>query len=364
MMVAFPATRGLALRAVATYYAIRNRRQFAVEHADASPLVSVPAQVSDLPPPPLGSVGSVLPLRARLRASVKLWLRQTLRSGYRIMVAFPGTRWLAMRAVAAYYAIQRRRQFAAERSAAAQLASAASKQQGFVALPKTSEAAIETFHELQAARVVLNLAELLRFHRDKMGDLALEPPPLALAEECLRRAGISADRLMAELQRLLEAAPDFAEAWLELGYAHLDRGNPAAADACFDKSLTATVSIPVSPARTGSSAQAAFAKATALEAQGKLEAAAAAYAKALAIDGRAGMMHIAYGKLLRRLGRAREALAHFQAGMETDVTSITLPPLPQNFLLLAGRLAARFGEGKEVESPRSPERIVSKTGTA
>jgi tetratricopeptide (TPR) repeat protein len=166
-----------------------------------------------------------------------------------------------------------------------------------------------------------------------------------MVESCLERTGISDDRLFDELRRLTESEPSFAEAWLEFGYAYFDRGEYAAAAECFDKSLAFP---PVFAAeRTSCAAQAAFAKARTINASGRLPEAAQAYVEAFALESKAGMARIGYARLLRRLGRVREALAEFEAGMETDYTGSEIAPLPRQFPALADRLSASFSHSAE-----------------
>jgi Fasciclin domain len=250
-----------------------------------------------------------------------------------IIVTVPGMRWLANRILSIHRAMQRRRLFTLERRAIAM------QQQSWM-MSKTAQT---SFQDIQAARVALNLAEILRFYRDKMGDLAPHLPTLASVEDCLRQASLSDERLITELRTLTEQAPDFAEVWLELGYSHLDRNELEDALLCFDRCLATKPRLTIAHDRTACTPLAAFAKADVLEAKGQLQAAADAYTKAFACDNRPGMMHIAYGRLLRRLDRPIEALAEFEAGMETDVTALPLPPLPRRFAELTERLIARFG---------------------
>ena len=264
-------------------------------------------------------------------------VRRLLRTIYHpIIVTIPGMRWLANRVLATHRKIQRRRLFATERMAA-------TAQQRSAISPVATETARALFQDIQAARVVLNLAEILRFYRDKMGDLTPHLPTLASVEDCLRQASLSDERLITELRTLTEQAPDFAEVWLELGYSHLDRNELDDALLCFDYCLATTPQLTIAADRTACTPLAAFAKASVLEAKGQLQAAADTYIKAFACDDRPGMMHIAYGRLLRRLDRPIEALAEFEAGMETDFSSLSPPPLPRRFTELTDRLMARYG---------------------
>jgi tetratricopeptide (TPR) repeat protein len=241
-----------------------------------------------------------------------------------------------------------------------------------LASSEISQSAIDCFRDIQAARVVLNVAEVLRFHRDKIGDLGAAPSPLVMVEAFLGKTEISDDRLMADLRALLEAEPNFAEAWLELGYVHFDRGNYGAAECCFDQSLAVPPSIAVAEGRVNCAVLAALAKAEAIEAQYRLPEAAAAYAKAIALHNTTTMARITYGRLLRRLGRVREALIEFDAGMDTDFTAMGFETLPRTFRVLADRLMARFAQSVEAKTdgirvstyPAAQPRAISTSSAA
>ena len=213
-------------------------------------------------------------------------------------------------------------------------------------------AAIETFNDLQAARIVLNAAELLRVHRDKMGDLVAGLPPLAALEQLLSDTKLTDDRIQAELTALTKAEPDFAEAWLELGFIHLDRDEFQRAEACFEKCLSVPLVLPAAPDRTGCHVQAALGKARALVELGNLDAAAHAYFSGLAANGASGLARIEYARLLRRLGRVRDSLGQFEAGMGSDVTAVSLPPMPRMLSELSDRLKARFAGVRPAAPPR------------
>jgi tetratricopeptide (TPR) repeat protein len=206
-----------------------------------------------------------------------------------------------------------------------------------------SEASIDAFGDIQSARVLLVLAELMRFYRRKADECSADYPPLEVVEGFIRETGISEERLTAELEELVRRAPGFAEAWYELGDAHLTRKKYSEALACFDRCLSGTLSIAVPRGHTGYDALAAHAKAMVLEARGEDMAAADTYQRAIGLDARAGMVHVAHGRLLRRLGRAREACAAFGAGMESDPRAPWLARVPQDFATMARRLVARFG---------------------
>lgn len=200
----------------------------------------------------------------------------------------------------------------------------------------------EELGAIQMGRVFLNLAEILKSYLGKIEHFGADYPPLRMIEGCLAQSGVTEDRIMLELEKFTTRTPDFAEAWLELGYACLDRENYPKAIACFDNSLTAINSLPMLEQGARCGALAAFGKATVLEAQGYFQAAAEAYGKGFELMPGASLMHIRYARILRRLGRLNEALAQFDAGMDTDVTPYALMKMPRSFETTAMELSERF----------------------
>jgi tetratricopeptide (TPR) repeat protein len=229
-----------------------------------------------------------------------------------------------------------------------------------------SEASIEAFGDIQSARVLLVLAEVMRFYRRKVDECVADYPPLEVVESCIREAGISEERLTAELEELVRRAPGFAEAWYELGDVHLTRKKYSEALACFDRCLSGTFSVAVPPGHTGYDALAAQSTAMVLEARGEDLAAVDTFQRAIGLDAGPGMVHVAHGRLLRRLGRGREACAAFDAGMESDSSAAWLARVPRDLATMARRLVARFGSsgappyptaagGYDEASPRTHE---------
>jgi tetratricopeptide (TPR) repeat protein len=214
-----------------------------------------------------------------------------------------------------------------------------------------SEAAAEALGDIQCARFLLVLAELMRFYRRKADEWSADYPPLEIVERCIRESGIGEERLTAELEELVRRAPAFAEAWYELGDAHLARKAYPEALACFDRCLSETFSIDVPSSHIGYDALAARAKAMILESRGEDMAADDTYRMAIRLDSRPGMVRVAHGRLLRRLGRAREACDAFDAGMERDLSAPWLARVPGDFATMARRLVARFGSSGAPAQP-------------
>jgi tetratricopeptide (TPR) repeat protein len=191
----------------------------------------------------------------------------------------------------------------------------------------------------------------MRFYRRKVDECVADYPPLQVVERCIREAGIHEERLAGELEELVRRDPGFAEAWYELGAVHLVRKEFAEALACFDRCLSGTFSIAIPPGHSGYDALAAQARAMALEARGEDLAAVDTYQRAIGLDASAGMVRVAHGRLLRRLGRGREACAAFDAAMEGDRSAPWLAQVPRDFATMARRLVARFGSSGAPSCP-------------
>lgn len=277
-----------------------------------------------------------VPVPQAPRRDLRRLVRGGLRRAFIVASAVPALRQPAAAAVSLYQERVRRRWIAAGGVMPLLMTRAAP-----AAPPNAVQA--ERFRVLQMAQVALNLAEILRFYNRKMAPLNAGLPPLQVVEDFLHSCGLSEERLLGELKRLAAAAPDFAEAWLELGQLHLDRGEVAQAGHCFDRSLAGRLWFPAAEGRIGCGGLAAFGKAQVLAAQGKVAAAAEAFQSAFAFGFRSSMMQLAYAGLLRRLGRFREALVLWEAALDTDFTMTALPPLPRDFAGLAEQLRAGFG---------------------
>ena len=302
------------------------------------------------PPEPAGQTVRAFVRRAKPRG------RGALRLCYRALASLPGGRRPAdaVRAVVRRLVVDpiERRLAAAERQDIATISTKRSRATAPVTRAGTPpETSIEAFGDIQSARVLLVLAELMRFYRRKIDECVADYPPLQVVESCIRETGISEERLTTELEELVRQAPGFAEAWYELGDIHLMRKNYSEALACFDRCLSGTFSIAVPPGHTGYDVLAAQSRAMALEARGEGLAAVDTYQRAIGLDASSGMAHVAHGRLLRRLGRGREACAAFDAGMEGDPSAPWLAGVPGDFTTMARRLGARFGSSGIPPSP-------------
>jgi len=141
----------------------------------------------------------------------------------------------------------------------------------------------------------------------------------------------------------VELAPDFAEAWLELGLAHVGGGRDDEAVRCFDRCLGGSAYNEVPPGRIRPDAMAAYLAAQALDRRGDGEAAAATYRAAIEVDAGHTLRRVEYGLLLRRLGRLDEAIVELETGMHTDGTALALPSPARSFAATATRLVESFG---------------------
>lgn len=203
--------------------------------------------------------------------------------------------------------------------------------------------AVTRLQDLQSARIALNLQEILRFHANKVGTSINEFPNLQDVDSCIESAGLNLGRIERELTHLVDVTPDFAEAWLELGYLHADRKDHDKAASCFERSLRSRTALPASPATTHCYVMAAFAHASALLAANKPDDAARSFAKAVALAPRTGgPERVAYGLTLLQLRQYEPALDQFEAGMTSDEMRPALPKLPRDFPSFASLMAERF----------------------
>jgi hypothetical protein len=296
-----------------------------------------------------------------VRPSARPFVRSVARTAYFAVRRIPGaTRpadWLKSTMLAALHRARMRRDMTIGEGIAAVSGTAPTAAAKAEAIVHSSERRapthelIELFRDVQRARAVLTLAEVLNFYRTKMATVTADLPGLALAEQCVREAQLDEDTLITTLRSMLDQADDFAEAWYELGDLLLVDGHCAEAIECFDRCLTSREAFRTH-ARTSCYVLAAAAKAAALEASGFLEAAAETYRRAMDTGGQSGLAYIAYGRLLRRLGRPREAATAFDAGLESDGTVCDLAAMPRDFTEVSTRLIERFvRENAETAAP-------------
>jgi hypothetical protein len=278
--------------------------------------------------------------------------RIVLRIGYRSIRVLPGAagaaervKWLIVRVIQRAETLYRKRRATAVRKgiaavsmdpARAEASSSASLQNG------PSAELIEAFCDLQRARAVLTLSEVFTFYKSKVPTIYQDLAALRLVEACIRESRITEESIKIGLTRIVDEAPNFAEAWYELGDMHLARREYAKATDCLDRSLITKPALAVRPGYTSFDALAAVAKGSALQHSGLLDIAAETYRGAIVL-GVGGIDRVAYARLLRRLGRLAEAGAEFEAGMESDSVTPMLPPMPQDFSLLRQQLLKRLG---------------------
>ena len=300
--------------------------------SEAAPAASVP---TEQPP-------AAIEREPVLRALEPLG-RSIARAGYRAVRALPGgarpAEWMR---VTIWRAIHRARVYRAMllagRITAADPAGASPGLPHASARSGPSTECVEMFRDLQRARAVLTLAEVLRFYQAKVAEIAPDLPALKMVEDCIRDAGVSVEALMTALQDLLDKAPDFAEAWHELGDLHLARGDHASAVACFDRCVASREAM-ATHGITSCYALAEASRGAVLEASGALEAAEVAYRRAIELGGAAGMLRVDHARVLLRLGKPREAAREFDVAMESEGTICNLPPMPRDFADLAASLA-------------------------
>lgn len=205
-------------------------------------------------------------------------------------------------------------------------------------IPRPPDDLVGRLADLQAVRVLTIIAEIMRFYQGKVVTVAPELPTLAFAEERVSRVGLSDADILKALYRLVEQSPEFADAWLEIAYIHLDRGEFEEACRCADRCVRGALPLPTPPGKPPVAVLALYVRAKALEGLSRWEEAAQAYQDAFRRGGHPGIVRVHFARLLRRLGRHDEALAHFYDGLKFDVLSRDLQKV--DFEGLPQRLAA------------------------
>jgi len=131
--------------------------------------------------------------------------------------------------------------------------------------------------------------------------------------------------LESTLRDLVVRHPTWAECWLELGFLMLDQKQEEEALRCFHRAASGRALIDIGGLCRSPRAQAYAECGRILVALSQEWRAAQAFAKSLTTDGNQKVLHIEYGQLLRRIGRAGEAASHFSQGMQYDQSYWCLP---------------------------------------
>jgi hypothetical protein len=191
--------------------------------------------------------------------------------------------------------------------------------------------ALRALEQVQLLRALGAAEELLEFHETKVLAGSATSAPLALLRRFLSERGLDESAAERGLVDLLARQPSFAEAWLELGYIHLDGGRGGRANECFKRA--AIEQSKLLPTQGDGSARAkAWAEiALQLDAGGQSESARNAYERSLAEFPTQSMLRVGYGQMLRRLGQFQAAGRQFAAAISYEGTLHSLPKVPRRF---------------------------------
>jgi hypothetical protein len=205
-----------------------------------------------------------------------------------------------------------------------------------------SAAQHELLNEIRTLRALQADSAVLADYEAGMKSGAFLSAPLALIRKILRERNLdvqSYDLIERRLTELTKKQPRCAEAWLELGFLHEDRGNHDKAVSCFERASRSRRMHDRPTGDTHPAAVAATRCAQLLAKSGSLEQARELFVRSLTQEPYQGPIAAEYADVLRRLGRIDEAAAHYVAGMyylaptwsmpraSRDVRSLKLPHL-------------------------------------
>jgi tetratricopeptide (TPR) repeat protein len=191
-----------------------------------------------------------------------------------------------------------------------------------------AQPALTALHQGAAQHRLALILETVQAYRRSA---ALEEGDLACLPLLERAAGHAAPRATAEAhyRAAIAADPRLAEAWFGLGRLRQYAVDGPAAVEAFERAL----GLPPHPRAPGHAllhANAHWHLATLAEDAGRDEAALEHYRRAVAKCDNFGVHHVRYALCLRRCGRAREAIPHFERMMTYShryFTEFVLPPL-------------------------------------
>jgi tetratricopeptide (TPR) repeat protein len=201
----------------------------------------------------------------------------------------------------------------------------------------SSESSYErSFRKIQIEIGLLALHDLLKSYAEEIGGGSLpvwsngHPGPLECLDCFLATSGRPLDPLRGMAQ-LLERHSDFAEAWLEKAFLHLEAGQMLLAVDAALEALRARPRFLRSIHNPHPRAEAAALIGSCLERAGLLELAIAAYRTCLSIDQGPLLVRVYLGRLLWRRGAVAEAMQEFTRGMPFSGQLANFPDLPRRF---------------------------------
>jgi tetratricopeptide (TPR) repeat protein len=136
--------------------------------------------------------------------------------------------------------------------------------------------------------------------------------------------------LQARLLDLTEHHPAWAEAWLELGFIHLDEGLLDPALTCFERAMRGKALSDRSSKRISPHALAAANHGRLLAAMGRYQDACDSFSECLAFDHEQKIVAIEYANALRQIGQVDLALTYYAEGMFYQEARWNLPSFPRD----------------------------------
>jgi tetratricopeptide (TPR) repeat protein len=196
------------------------------------------------------------------------------------------------------------------------------------------------FRKLQVEIGLVALHDLLKSYAGEIGSSSHPawsngyPGPLECFDQFLAANGRPLDPLKG-LTQLLQQHPDFAEAWVEKAFLHLEAGqNVLAVDAALQafRARPGCLRAGHNPHPRG---EAAALVGSCLERVGLPEQAIAAYRACLAIDQGQLLVDVRLGHLLWRQGSVGEAMQEFMKGMPFGCQLANFPDVPRRVEMLS-----------------------------
>jgi tetratricopeptide (TPR) repeat protein len=211
----------------------------------------------------------------------------------------------------------------------------AAKPEPVASLPKLLSDDVEVLNEIRCIRTLEAVEQVLADFEQKMNLSPAQSMPLAFVrrklDELRKLSGQSLrQQLQAQLLRLTEAYPTWAEAWLELGFIYQDEGLIDPALTCFERAmqgrrLTDRASRNISP-----HALAAANHGRVLAAGGRYKEACGSFSECLSHDPEHRVVAVEYANALRQLGQVDLALTYYTQGMFYQESRWNLPLFPRD----------------------------------
>jgi tetratricopeptide (TPR) repeat protein len=228
----------------------------------------------------------------------------------------------------------------------------------------------EILNELRGIRALQAAEQVLTEFLDRLDFSDLPAAPLAFVQEKLkglaRACGAPpSEVLAARLLELTQRNPAWAEAWLELGFLHQDKGRSDEALKCFEHAMRGRLS-DTADRKPNPIAIAAANRGRLLNAAGRHAEALDSFAFCLRHDPEQAMVAVEYADALRRVGQLDSAMAYYAQGMYYRPPEWKLPRLPRDATEMTFRLLApkNVTATDPVISGAAPFAVQATPGTA